>query len=345
MIRYTSDYIPTILIVDDTPANLSLLFDALEQAEYRVLVAENGVNAVDNAVQSKPDLILLDVMMPEIDGFDVCRQLKSWPETADIPVIFLSALGDIVDKLRGFEVGGVDYITKPIDVSEVFARVNTHLTVRQLQQQLQNQNEWLETRVRQRTAELEAEIIRRQQSEEERKKLLDVVRNQSDQLRQLTEWLIAQQQQQHLSIADYIDIQFRQGLLYAMAQIDLLEILIDERQVNTAKEDVATQLTKLRSALQQLEFGVSKALSDLAQPTQEVQSALDNPLLKLSAREREVLELIVTGKSNPEIAQLLYLTENTVRTYRSRMMQKLQIDDLASLIKFALKHNLTTLQA
>ncbi len=123
---------PVVLMVDDTPANLSVLYDLLSEANYDVLVAEDGESALERAAYARPDLILLDVMMPGIDGFETCRRLKEQPETRDIPVIFMSALSDTVDKVKGLRLGAVDYVTKPFQHEEVLARIHTHLTLQQL---------------------------------------------------------------------------------------------------------------------------------------------------------------------------------------------------------------------
>jgi DNA-binding NtrC family response regulator len=117
----------TILVVDDKPENIRLLFETLQEAGYRTLAAVNGERAVEQAELAKPDLILLDVMMPGIDGFETCRRLRQRAATREIPVIFVTALGEIVDKVRGFEAGGVDYLTKPLQHEEVLARVGAHL--------------------------------------------------------------------------------------------------------------------------------------------------------------------------------------------------------------------------
>lgn len=126
----------TVLIVDDTPANLSVLLKCLGDAGHHVLVAEDGAEALELIARRTPDLVLLDVMMPGIDGFETCRQLKQSPATADVPVIFMTALTDTREKLQGFAAGAVDYITKPIQHEEALARVATHLSLRQLQRQL-----------------------------------------------------------------------------------------------------------------------------------------------------------------------------------------------------------------
>ncbi len=120
----------TVLIVDDQVANLKMLLTFLQDHGYTVRIAESAKRALQVLESYTPDCILLDIMMPDVNGFALCRTLKSNPETADIPVIFMSALDAIEDKIEGFEVGGVDYITKPFQDVEVLARVNTHITLR-----------------------------------------------------------------------------------------------------------------------------------------------------------------------------------------------------------------------
>ena len=137
----------TILVVDDNPTNIQVLFDLLSETGYRVAIAKSGENALQRLQSYLPDLILLDVMMPGIDGFETCRRLKAAPETQDIPVIFMTALADTVDKVKGLNLGAVDYITKPIQHEEVLARIRVHL-------QLQNLRKTLEQKVAERTAEL-----------------------------------------------------------------------------------------------------------------------------------------------------------------------------------------------
>ena len=140
----TKDHDGTILIVDDTPSNLSIVSSLLENAGLRVLVAEDGKSARQITLSAQPDLILLDVLMPNPDGFETCINLKADPNTKDIPVIFMTALSDPVDTVKGFNVGGVDYITKPFHQEEVVARVKTHLTLRKLYCRLESQNSELD---------------------------------------------------------------------------------------------------------------------------------------------------------------------------------------------------------
>jgi signal transduction histidine kinase len=129
----------TILIVDDTPANLSVLVDTLSEAGYQLMVAEDGEDAVAQTARTKPDLILLDVMMPGLDGFETCERFKAQPGTRNIPVIFMTALTDTAEKVRAFTAGAVDYITKPIQHEEALARIGIHLTIRRLRHELEQE--------------------------------------------------------------------------------------------------------------------------------------------------------------------------------------------------------------
>lgn len=134
----------TVLVVDDSPVNLRLLVQVLQGQGYRVLVAKSGRAALDIAVRARPDLVLLDVMMPDQDGFEVCRALKAHPSTSEAVVIFLSALGEVADKVAGLELGASDYITKPIQTEEVLARVANHLTRLGLEREVRRGRDALE---------------------------------------------------------------------------------------------------------------------------------------------------------------------------------------------------------
>jgi PAS domain S-box-containing protein len=184
---------PSILIVDDTPANLGVVVESLTDRGFTVLVAQDGLETLERAQFSRPDLILLDVKMPGIDGFETCRRLKRQEDTRDIPVIFMTALNSTEDLIEGFSAGGIDYVTKPVQIGEMLARVNTHLSLRAMHKEVVERNlqlskeiatreqveaalrraqDELETRVAQRTRELahtnmmlEMEIIERKRAE------------------------------------------------------------------------------------------------------------------------------------------------------------------------------------
>ncbi|HBI14232.1 MAG TPA: hybrid sensor histidine kinase/response regulator [Desulfobulbaceae bacterium] len=156
----------TILIVDDDPSNLAVVTEYLQESEFEVLVAEDGRIALERARLARPNLILLDVLMPDMDGFETCRRLKEDEFTRDIPVIFMTALADTENKVKGFAAGAVDYLTKPSQREEVLARVGVHLHIQQLTRDLKKVNASLESRVEERTAALKAEIAERRQAEE-----------------------------------------------------------------------------------------------------------------------------------------------------------------------------------
>ena len=151
-----------VLIVDDTLTNLEVLSDYIQSAGFTVSIASDGVTALNQAEYIEPNIILLDILMPGMDGFEVCQKLKANPKTKDIPVLFMTGLTDIEDKIKGFELGGVDYVTKPIHKEEVVARIKTHLTLQRMRSHLQIQNQQLnqEINIRQQT---EAKLRRSQQ--------------------------------------------------------------------------------------------------------------------------------------------------------------------------------------
>jgi light-regulated signal transduction histidine kinase (bacteriophytochrome)/CheY-like chemotaxis protein len=152
----------TILIVDDTPTNLEVLFDFLSNAGFKILVAEDGQSAIQKANYASPDLILLDIIMPGMDGFETCRRLKSYSSTQGIPVMFMTALTETVDKVKGFNLGAVDYITKPFQCEEVLVRVQTHLRLQNMAIQLREQNVRLEAEIQERQR-VETELRRQNQ--------------------------------------------------------------------------------------------------------------------------------------------------------------------------------------
>lgn len=144
----------TILIVDDNPTSLRVLFNFLRDASFQVLEAKNGDRAIEIAIKMRPDLIILDVIMPGIDGFETCRRLKGNESTRNIPIIFMTALSQTAVVVKGLELGAVDYITKPTQQEIVVARLTTHLTLQRLRHNLEVQN-----------AQLHLEIKQRQQAE------------------------------------------------------------------------------------------------------------------------------------------------------------------------------------
>ena len=154
---------PVVLVVDDTETNIDVLLEILSD-DYEVSVALDGESALEIAFEDQPDIILLDIMMPGLDGYEVCRRLKQHKETFEIPVIFVTAKSEVADEAKGFDLGGVDYIAKPISPPIVKARVRTHVQLKLAQDLLANQNHILEDKVSQRTCELretQQDIIRK----------------------------------------------------------------------------------------------------------------------------------------------------------------------------------------
>jgi signal transduction histidine kinase len=151
----------SILIVDDNPTNLKVLFDSLERYGFEILVARDGESAITRAIHAQPDIILLDVVMPGTDGFTTCLNLKQHERTKNIPIIFMTALASPDNKVKGFDVGAVDYVTKPLQYEEVLARVTTHLRIRDLQQRLEAQN----TLLHEKNTQLQEEVAERKRVE------------------------------------------------------------------------------------------------------------------------------------------------------------------------------------
>ena len=171
MMEQTKQFLADILIVDDIPANIQLLSQVLIENGYKVRKLISGQRALKAVELQAPDLILLDIKMPGMDGYEVCRQLKASEATCDIPIIFISALDDVFDKVKGFEAGGADYIIKPFEPVEVLARVSAQLKMQRLQQQLRCANVQLATQ----NVQLSQEIQERQQAEANLRMLLHAV--------------------------------------------------------------------------------------------------------------------------------------------------------------------------
>jgi len=313
----------TILIVDDNPNNVSLLLKHLQHAQFRVLVAENGQVGLERAAYIKPNLILLDVMMPGLDGFETCRLLKLNETTRHIPVIFMTALSGVVDKVRGFEVGGVDYITKPLVAQEVLARVTTHLTMHRLQNDL-------ESMVAARTAALEAEIEQRQKREAEKDDLLQVIRSQSEQLHRMS----------RLRQTAQAEINGTLSPVVTQLQSNLTDLDTILSQFLLRMTDLANNtwtISQLKQGLALINHS-RELIAHQVEPTSP--PIEDDPRITLPPRELEVLHFVAKGYSNRDIAEKLHLAVGTVSTYRARLMRRLEADNATDLIKLAMKYNL-----
>lgn len=338
-------YQKTVLIIDDIPTSMSVLADALGQANFRILIAESGQRALRLLQQAAshghlPDIILLDVNMPELDGFETCRQIKATPTIQHIPILFVTSHHESVNKVRGFDVGGADYITKPFELAEVKARLNTHLTISYLQQQLQTQNDTLDRELRVRSLELERETTSREQADsvllslrEERNRLLELSLDQNDQLGEITRALVAVQSDERKAVVRLLSEQVQDRLSLVHHHLDAMQSNIElwNYQQETEFCDTAkSDLQKSKEILFDVINQVAQLRTDLEQENNLI--AKDDPFLLLSAREREVFALIATGKTNNEIASTLHVAPTTVRTHRTRIMQKLNVESAYELM-------------
>lgn len=246
-----------ILVVDDTVANLQILADFLVDCGYRVLVAQEGEEALERAALALPDLILLDVMLPDMDGFDVCRRLKEQSATRDIPVVFMTALVEVEHKLMGFAAGGIDYVTKPLQLAEVLARIDTHMRLRWLQKQLEDKNAELqrshaelECRVAERTAELSEanrclrqEIEERRQAEERLARNVTALKQAEQNLRELSARQHTAREEERKHIARELHDELGQFLTALRMSVSLLRVRFG--QDNPALTEHAKGMTQL----------------------------------------------------------------------------------------------------
>ena len=290
----------TILVVDDVPANLGLLFDALTQAGHRVLVAESGEGALAQLAHETPDLILLDYMLPGMDGMEVCRRIKARPASAEVPVLFLTAVSELDEKVRALDAGAVDYVTKPIQTAEVLARVRTHLRIARLQR------------------ELAEELEMRREAEEQLRDSLDralVVAATDGRIH------FATRLAQTLLVRHFADT--GNGRLPA-SLCPLLTGL-----ATAAPLPAGLEVRLLRSATT-VEMGVLEMTArDASQPARLL-------ALGLTPREAEVLFWLSEGKSNPEIATILGSARRTVEKHVERILEKLGVEHRSAAARVAL---------
>jgi two-component system, sensor histidine kinase and response regulator len=257
----------TVMVVDDVAANLQVMASELERGGYAVVVAQGGEEAIERAALVRPDLILLDVLMPGIDGFETCRQLKSAAATRDIPVIFMTALSDTPQKLAGFDVGAVDYVTKPLDGTEVLARVRTQVALAEMRRQLADRNAQLAQEVAVRH-QAEAAL---QRSNAELEQLAYVAsHDMQEPLRMIASYLQLVEQRYQ----DKLDADGREFIGYAVDGAKRMQVLINDlltySRVGTKARPfepvalqavVETALTHLRIAIEESSARVDVAAS------------------------------------------------------------------------------------
>ncbi len=294
----------TILVVDDVPENLALLFDVLSGAEFTVLVAENGDEALERMPELQPDLVLLDIVMPGSDGFAVCRQLKEDAAFADVPIIFMTARNETVDKVKGFRAGAVDYVGKPFEPEEVLARVRAHLQLRQLRRELEQQN-----------GRLIAEVERRRAAERQLEDSLDqavIVAGPDSDLQFCTQhaWEL---------LGRYFDACATNNLPPAIAAWCHTDDahhapLVFERPDGQLHVRLYAEREPGATVILRLDEKLNIAGPDLLRQ------------LGLTPREAEVLYWGTQGKTTPEIGIILGAASNTVKEHLVNIFAKLGVE-------------------
>jgi DNA-binding response OmpR family regulator/DNA-binding CsgD family transcriptional regulator len=304
----------TVLVVDDVPANADVVLNHLTAGGFRVLYAGSGARALKQLEYSVPDLILLDIKMPGLDGIDTCRLIKQRPEWRNIPVIFITGADELSQKLAAFEAGGVDFVTKPILPEEVEARVRTHLRLRELQTELELKNQAL-------TEEIELRLDAEKQLEAK----LD----------------------QAFVIASY-----EGGVHFSTRQAGiLLQAFFPSMSMKSLPEVVLGWLTSddrqrplivhgAQKGDLQIDHLASSDFRNLALLRLEQRNSCWGPnalqTLGLTPREAEVLYWITEGKTNPEIATILDTTLHTVKKHNNKLFAKLGVETRMAAARLAM---------
>jgi DNA-binding NarL/FixJ family response regulator len=312
----------TVMVVDDIPANVDVVLGLLHESGCRVLVADSGFRGIEQLELELPDLILLDLMMPGMDGIETCLRIKAREEWKHIPVVMMTAADELSKKLAAFEAGAVDFLTKPIQPEEVLARVRTHLHIRELQAQLETMNRNLT----QKNQELAEEIELRLDAEK----------------------------QLETSLEQSLMISNRQGeILFATRQAQLL---LDTFFCSALKHQLPPELHawltgpdnlkpfnvthKKRGEIQIDHFALSTS-RNLSLMRIEHRNGDRGPqallALGLTAREAEVLYWITEGKTNPEIAIILDSSINTVKKHANNLFAKLGVETRTAAARAALQ--------
>ncbi|GAB6140981.1 response regulator transcription factor [Methylosoma difficile] len=297
----------TVMIVDDTPGNLALLSDTLSDANYRVLVATDGLSALEQLQYLKPDIILLDVMMPGIDGFETCRRLKTDPSTAQIPVLFMTGLSELDDLLRGFGEGAQDYIVKPIRPPEVLARIEVHLSQARTFQRVQNALQHTELSAV--SIDAAARIIWLTPSA---KQWLD-------------EFSLQYGKTTATEVGEWLPTPLSAWAKQAIKNPDTTTGFADYHapQGLSAKMDLSAHLGEYLLLLQ-------KSTNDW-----DLQSLRDS--LGLTFREAEILMWISRGKTNKEIGLILDSSPRTVNKHLEHIFEKLGVATRAAAVTMVLQ--------
>ncbi|SCX96165.1 response regulator [Desulfoluna spongiiphila] len=301
-----------ILVVDDNPENLRILVKLLTEAGYKVHAASKGSLALGAVERSLPDLILLDIKMSGMDGYEVCRRLKSDGRTAEVPVIFISALDDAEDKVKGFGLGCADYITKPFQFEEVLARVRTHLGFCKLKKQLHDKIRLLHH-----------EIVERQRVEA-------MLQEKHDQMEQEVAQRTAElrEKSRHLE-------EVNQALKSMLDHRDLEKRAIEDNMAVNLKKYVKPYLEQMRKTIGGEEHRTSLKIieTNLNELVVPIRNSISSKYMDLTPTEIKVADLIRQDKGSKEIAEHLNLSISTVSNFRHNIRKKLGLNNKKTNLK------------
>lgn len=318
---------PMILITDDTQIDIDILAMTLSREKYRVAVSTNGRETLDMVGRIFPDLILMDIMMPEMDGFEVCRVLKESAETRDIPVMFLTVKDETEDILKGYKAGAVDYVTKPFNSAELLARVNTHVELKKkrdneyklitrltatveeckrVEAELQQARDNLERLVQERTAELLVKNRQLIEEIEERRRAETALENKSKKLEE-----------------------FNTALKVLLEQRERDKDELEEWVLSNVKNLIMPNIEKLKKICSKTRSAtyVNVLESNLKEITSSFSQRLSSKYVNLTSKEIHVANLVKDGKTSKDIAEIMNVSQRTIDFHRKNIRNKLGLGE------------------
>jgi signal transduction histidine kinase len=282
----------SILVIDDNHDSLRLLSNILSEKGFLVRTIPDAPMGLASAFAFPPDLIMLDIMMPKMDGYTVCKKLKANSHTSDIPVIFISALNEVVDKVYGFRVGGVDYITKPFQMEEVLARITTHLSLRTMQNQLVQQNEQLQQQIQERIrAEQELRQTHNELEIRVEQRTSEVLAK-HEQLQRLTRQMTVIQEDERRRLSRELHDEANQSLMALMISIQLVRDEMDDTQ--RAVHQRLTEALELTSATMERLRGLAHNLRPPALDTLGLDEALEAMSMTYARQSHLAINVVTT---------------------------------------------------